>query len=1335
MALCSPCVCTLLLVIVATLARTSDAALVDVSIGGCHPDPDWVQIKLDDALRLAQGAASRIRECVQESPIRISLYPGEHFVSQFQLISNIRGAQFIGRPNITHSVSIKCARTVGLAFLQVSELRFENITIENCGLKGLKDTLTKLNETLNLFFHYPENITVAVFIGASKNVSLEQITITNTMGIGLLGINVVGNVVLEKTVFSLNGPTKCPEDYDEMFSMATLSETVGGGAYFTYFDAHDGHPVSEYSTDTSLSIIDSNFTNNTDCGVTGLVELFIDFSVTMRKLSYVVGGGGGLSLMLTQRQYSVDVTITSSAFRNNTARMGSGAHIGLFNGINNCKINIENCVFEHNGFEDASNTTLLLTQTRGGAGLMIFTDLVKPSEIQVQQSHLSSLSGSSCNTSISVCNSNFTKNTAFAGGGAFIYSLYYSSKHMSSSDVVQIQISDCKFKWNTAVLGAAMYVYEKKFIGSDRGLEFVVENVEVEENTVVFYNSKTIDSVLDSSAAVDFRFTNTRMEGENIFSHNHGTALRASRAIVNISGNVTFFNNHGVLGGAIQIYGYGVLLVRNNSNIQFENNTATVKGGAIYANYRVDLTYEPDDNCFLYFVNIDALLCYSNTCPDINNLAVRLEFSGNKAPIGSIIYGSTLESCSWVQGLRKDTNITKWDFDYLQQLLPTTFDFGSASPTGINQTSTPPGLLRILNGTNFTVEVMPGESFKLSIKAQDRFNQTVPGAITSAIICTDMIGNGEYRHTDIVKLGKSGYWFLEGEGASDMLTPVVVYGKQNETIPIVIYTVDSFADDKLNIKLKTCSIGFEYDATNLSCKCDPKLNKAEWKIECVENSHLLRVPDHWWVGSINNTELNNTILYVSKCVFDYCKKGKKDVDTSDFNSQCAEGYNRNGSVCSSCIDGYSVVLGTNRCLNCSNVHLFLIPVFGAAGILLIVMVSFFQISFSEGYLNGVLFYSNVVNLFIPELTAPMHPISGVLTPIALLSLNLGIETCFYNGMTMMVRIFLTLLFPAYLFILMGVITLLARVCKCFAAFSAAKTFSTLLLLCYIRVLATCIESLGFVLVRTLDDNVSFRWVVDVNMPYFQGLHALVGSVAILILLLYVIPLPFVLLFPAKVYRLKYLQKLKPIYDVIWAPFKPRYRFWLGFRLLFRAVPFTLACLHVIHPLHLFILVGLLSSLLYVQLVLKPFQGMARNIFDSSLILNSIFLFLGTLFYSSIINSNPDEETRQKTLQHQSYYTCVFIIAAYLEFLAVFIYHLVMRFSRLRRAKQMLLSKCPCYGVAESDGTDTQEYDRDEDSAQWIGEIPSMRRDVTATRSELIAPLLEEDEGTLQLTPL
>ena len=1329
MALCSLCACSLLFVTMATWVSASGAALVEVSIGGCHLEEN--QCKLDDALGLVQNEASSIRECIQASPIRISLYPGEHFVSQFQLISNIRGAQFIGMPNKTHSVSVRCASSVGFAFLQVSELHLENITIENCGMKGLKDTLIKLEETLNLFFFYPENITVAVFIGASKNVTLEQVTITNTTGIGLLGINVVGTVVLENTVFSLNGPTECPEDFDETFSRETLSESVGGGAYFTYFDPYDIN-LTDYSMDTIVNISHSNFTNNSDCGVTGLVELFIDFSITLRKLSYVVGGGGGLCLMITQQQYPVVATITSSEFRNNMARMGGGAHIGLFNGVRNCRINIENCIFEHNGFEDASNTTLLLTQARGGAGLMIFTDLVKPSEVYVEKDQLSHPSGSSFNTSISISNSNFTKNIAFAGGGVFVYSLYYSSKHMSRSDVVHLQICHCKFKWNTAVLGAALYVYEKKFVGSDRGMDVVIENVEVRQNTVVFYNSKTIDSVLDSSAAVDFRFTNTRMEGVNDFTHNQGTALKASRALVNITGNVTFSNNHGVLGGAIQIYGYGVLLIRNNSNIWFVNNTATVKGGAIYANFRVDLTYQPDDNCFIYFVDIDALLCYSNTCPDINNLAVHLKFSGNKAPIGSIIYGSTLETCSWVQGLKKknkDILHENWDFEYLHQLLPTTFDFGSVPPTGITQTSTPPALLKILNGTNTTTEVMPGESFNLSIEARDRFNQLVPGAITSAIICTDTTGHGEY----IVKLGKSGYWFLDGGGASDMLTPMVVKGKQNEIIPIVIYTVDSFADEKLYIKLNTCSVGFIYNTTSLSCICDPRLNESQ--ITCVNNSHFLQVPDHWWVGLIDN----NTNLYVSKCVFDYCKKGRKDVDTSDFKSQCAEGYNRNGPVCSSCTAEYSVVLGTNRCLKCSNVHLSLIPAFGAAGVLLIFLVSFFQISLSEGYLNGILFYSNTVNLFIPDLVAPTHPISYVLTPIALLSLNLGIETCFYNGMTMMVRVFLTLLFPTYLFILMGVITLFAQVCncKCFATFSAAKTFSTLLLLCYIRVLATCIESLAAVSIKSLDGNLSIRWVVDANQPYFQGWHAAIGILAIIILLFYIIPLPFILLFPTKAYQLKYLKKLKPIYDVIWAPFKPRYRFWLGFRLLFRAVPFTLACLHAFHPLHLFILVGLLSSLLYVQLVIRPFQGVARNLFDSSLILNNIFLVLGTLYFSNIINSNTDEKTRQVTLQHQSYYTFTFIKVAYLEFLAVFICHIVMRFSWLRRVKQFLLSKCPCYHETVSDGTDIQEYDRDEDSAQWIvGEMHSMRTNVTgAKQSELIAPLLEEKEGTLQLTPL
>ena len=50
-------------------------------------------------------------------------------------------------------------------------------------------------------------------------------------------------------------------------------------------------------------------------------------------------------MALTQRQYGVDVNVTSSSFHNNLARFGSGLLISLFAGVHDTHVTVDGCWF------------------------------------------------------------------------------------------------------------------------------------------------------------------------------------------------------------------------------------------------------------------------------------------------------------------------------------------------------------------------------------------------------------------------------------------------------------------------------------------------------------------------------------------------------------------------------------------------------------------------------------------------------------------------------------------------------------------------------------------------------------------------------------------------------------------------------------------------------------------------------------------------------------------------------------------------------------------------------------------------------------------------------
>ena len=119
-------------------------------------------------------------------------------------------------------------------------------------------------------------------------------------------------------------------------------------------------------------------------------------------------------------------------------------------------------------------------------------------------------------------------------------------------------------------------------------------------------------------------------------------------------------------------------------------------------------------------------------------------------------------------------------------------------------------------------------------------------------------------------------------------------------------------------------------------------------------------------------------------------------------------------------------------------------------------------------------------------------------------------------------------------------------------------FATLLILCYVSVFEACVELITFRKISTIDGNNHIQWKSDPSLDFFGVKHTSFGALAYLIIILYVIPLPILLLFPSALYKNRYLSKFKPIYDAFWDPYKPNCRFYLGFRLILRWIPFNLA---------------------------------------------------------------------------------------------------------------------------------------------------------------------------------
>ena len=119
-----------------------------------------------------------------------------------------------------------------------------------------------------------------------------------------------------------------------------------------------------------LIVRDCEFAKNTDCGLGGYSELF-QSQLPIFRGKFVSSAAGGLSILQTQPDFSINATITNTNFNDNNARFGSGMHIAIFEGVTNSTISISDCVFVSNGWCCLVDCSLAIQCTQADVALIL----------------------------------------------------------------------------------------------------------------------------------------------------------------------------------------------------------------------------------------------------------------------------------------------------------------------------------------------------------------------------------------------------------------------------------------------------------------------------------------------------------------------------------------------------------------------------------------------------------------------------------------------------------------------------------------------------------------------------------------------------------------------------------------------------------------------------------------------------------------------------------------------------------------------------------------------------------------------------------------------------
>ena len=1143
-------------------------------------DDNQTAIDINEALSLLQPNSALV------------LNEGCHEIVNFSLVQNLFNITITG---ICNNVTITCSDGLGLAFANITNLNIFNVTIDDCGFQSnqtyFQKILTTVTESIDIFYNIPIDSQVGSIFADITHFQMKSVNVVNTQGLGIMAINIIGTSFLQDTLFENNKASTYGTPYQRFCS------NTGGGMFLFYDDYTDPNMKVDA---TRMSIVNSTFNENDNCGY-GFLFTQPD-SIKLAGLTYNVTYSSGLAISLAQLTYPVRISIIGSKFTNNSGYV-AGLGLTVFQGVHDLQLTVENCTFEANDLAIGMQTNAL--QPTKNAQLI-----------------LAMLGNTTVNT-----NTIMIKKTNIFNSHLGVYMLAFQPLLASYEKQDLLLIEECTL----SMASSAIIARSLQCRGFLPGILIHLNDIQVHN----IYIKSGIYFV--EAGAIQCMSLNVTISGVSTISSCEVPGVFASNTIINVNGTLSFTNNSATIGGAMYLHNSHIV-VYNNSALRFVCNSATLKGGGIFADLQPigkEGYLLPDSyygTCFISFEKLDQYYEILMSRPNLESLNVSIEFINNTAPLGNSIYGSSLRLCTWMPKYN-ESNM----FEVFQKL-PLFF---TPSINTSNVISTEANKIVI---TNSSLSAVPGQNVKLNVTAYDDLNQSIPWVISSM--------SNDHTNTNVSShLGLSGYWLLPGNNKT--LTKAYFNGLENSTSEFLLFgAINSYPRVKFNVNFTNCTVGFIFD--DGKCVCDREIDHFQ-QIKCHDNLFAIEVPAGYWFG-----ETPKLGYIYQQCSLDYCNTNTSMVTKSVDDAQCNSDYQRSGLVCGECKSNYSVVFGSNRCLKCSNAYLATIPVYLLAGIMLVFVITYLNITVADGYINGVIFFCNIISVYQPFFTKSLKSkqYSYIFIPTSFVNMDIGIELCFYNGMTALARSALNLAFPLYLFILMLAITIVAKFSVKLSNISNSvpRSFATIFLLSFTNVGQTCVQIISYFQI-TGTTHVYYGWYIAPNINYLDSRHLVLTVIATLILIAMLVVAVF-LLVPPLVRRLRLQAKLLPLLDPFWNPFKPKYQFWLSMRLFIRIMAFIFAYF-IPYPLNCFFL-GLLCIILMKihSDVFHPFKGNAQNRIDQSFIVCLVIMAFSTVFNGLAVSGGNNNITQVYVIT-----VIITMVLAYIGFVGVFMIHMVLRFHR------------------------------------------------------------------------
>lgn len=1049
-------------------------------------------------------------------------------IGEFIVVKDIENLALIGAEFVNSSheppATVMCTRPTGLAFFGISNLTISSMAFLKCGCainnSLLYEATVVYSKLHQMYGRYQNDTYAAMLIVGVYSMNISHTSIQNSTGYGLLAINILGNSSLQTSEFLFNNYYSFTNLHRPTTDVGSLpaASCQGGGALFFFAElANCSNTLEQYG----LDIVSTRFWFGVDslCG---------PHSLPANR--YIVGGSG-IGVVIGSVSYGITVRLRDVVSAENIRVAGANIYIVLYDFVANYSVHITNTSsFRGNfGLRNYSYDENWLDE---GTGMLFQYGMTLEESVVRNCSRNSDQMTLKGNVDIS--DSHFNENYGKIGVGVSFE--LQPLPGLGYDFALDINIRNCTLNKNIAgflALGASVIIREYNQHPNKSPFTIVIQNSSFSQTELLTKNLGIPDlaifsifSTVHLSSVKNVTFINCT------FLDNMNTAMVLMDTVLHLEGNITFTGNTGYFGGGLALRDNSIMYLKPDTHVYFINNYAYHRGGAMYVTASDAGSTQA---CFFQMLQHNS---------SASNANVQLTFINNTAvEAGNTLFGGNVDSC-----VMQDTTAYSNSSEAFQSL----FNITDYSETmSISSTPQQPCFcsrnLDRCDADYNSISLYPGEFFLVDMTVVGQRNGAVPGSVHSVFLPNTSAHLKALQRTQLVNRGcKNLTYNVYSSNKYERLTFAVEYLDTMGSNSAYIY---------MNIQLKECPPGFQL--SNEECICDAPLQNLN--VTCDIDDQTVSRSGSLWVYLQEN--VTSKVIVHQHCPFDYCKSENVKVNLSDPNIQCA--FQHAGILCGGCQAGLSATFGGSRCKKCSNYFVGMIAAFVAAGVALVAVMVVCNLTISVGTLNGLIFYANIVRInhpiFFPPDTNTFTNFLSVF--IAWINLDLGIESCFYDGMDFYSKTGLQFVFPVYLWTIVVLLIFLSKrysIVVRLIGTHAPQVLATLFLLSYAKLERAIITVLSSTSLDLGEGNYHHVWLYDGNVTFLQGKHIGLVILALLFGLLFVIPFT-VVIFCAPCFQARsrhwllrsWFPRFIPFIDAYLGPYRNSFRCWMGAMLVIR----------------------------------------------------------------------------------------------------------------------------------------------------------------------------------------